>query len=139
RGYVRARPRLRRERDEVVRRAAGPRVRDRGVRVYGDAPPARGGRRLLRPRHPGSVAGLVHARAEGIDGGSPVRGMITRVREEILSEQAREFVALLHRELNPTRLDLLERRKERQRALDGGELPRCLAETQAVREREVRL
>jgi malate synthase len=65
--------------------------------------------------------------------------MITLVREEILSEQAREFVALLHRELNPTRLDLLERRRQRQRALDRGELPRFLAETEDVRKAEWRV
>src|SRR5436309_11357065 len=40
----------------------------------------------------------------------------------------------LHRELNPARLDLLERRRERQRALDGGELPDFVEETRHVRE-----
>jgi malate synthase len=55
-------------------------------------------------------------------------------REEVLTEEAREFVALLHRELNPTRVELLRRRQERQRELDGGALPRFLPETEDVRD-----
>jgi malate synthase len=57
----------------------------------------------------------------------------TLLREEILNEQAREFVALLHRELNPKRLDLLRKRRERQLELDAGTLPRFLPETEEVR------
>ena len=44
------------ERHARVRRAAGARVRARGARLHGDAPPARGRRRLLRPRHAGGLA-----------------------------------------------------------------------------------
>ena len=55
-------------------------------------------------------------------------------QEEVLSKEATAFVELLHRELNPTRLELLERRQERQRELDGGALPGFLPETQAVRD-----
>jgi malate synthase len=58
----------------------------------------------------------------------------TLVREEVLSEQARELVARLHRELNPIRLELLERRRERQLDLDAGELPGFLPETAHIRE-----
>jgi malate synthase len=43
--------------------------------------------------------------------------------EEILSPGALALVAQLHDELNPDRLDLLARRRERQRELDGGALP----------------
>ena len=67
---VRAREGLRRRLDERVRRAAGARVRARGVGLHRDAASARGGRRLLRPRHAGGVAGQRDARAQGIDGGA---------------------------------------------------------------------
>jgi malate synthase len=43
-----------------------------------------------------------------------------------LAPGALAFVAKLHRELNPTRLDLLERRRERQAELDEGVLPKLL-------------
>jgi malate synthase len=43
--------------------------------------------------------------------------------DEILSSRALAFVARLHRELNPTRLELLARRGERQNELDAGALP----------------
>jgi len=60
----------------------------------------------------------------------------TLVGEQILTMQARAFVTRLHRELNPTRLELLERRQERQRELDAGALPGFLPATRAIREGE---
>ena len=54
--------------------------------------------------------------------------------EEILSPAALAFVAKLHRELNPTRLELLERRRERQAELDAGALPDFLPTTRGLRE-----
>src|SRR2546423_4568410 len=59
--------------------------------------------------------------------------------ESILTADALEFVARLHRELNPTRTELLERRHARQRRLDAGERPDFLAETESVRESEWRV
>jgi malate synthase len=56
--------------------------------------------------------------------------------EDILSPEAVAFVEMLHRELNPRRLELLERRHERQLELDGGALPRFRSETKAVRHAE---
>ena len=53
---------------------------------------------------------------------------------EILSADALAFVALLQRELGPRRRELLERRVERQRELDGGARPDFLPETKDVRE-----
>jgi len=53
---------------------------------------------------------------------------------EILTKEALAFVERLHRELNPTRLALLERRHERQLDLDAGESPRFLPETREIRE-----
>jgi malate synthase len=52
----------------------------------------------------------------------------------ILTAEALDFVADLHREFNPTRLDLLSRRAERQERISAGELPDLLEETRAVRE-----
>jgi malate synthase len=54
--------------------------------------------------------------------------------EEILSPAALTFVSKLHRELNPTRLQLLDRRRERQAELDAGALPDFLPATRGVRE-----
>lgn len=54
--------------------------------------------------------------------------------ERILTPEALEFIAVLHREFNPRRLELLEARKKRQAALNAGELPDFPAETLAVRE-----
>jgi malate synthase len=45
---------------------------------------------------------------------------------DVLTPEALAFVAKLHRELNPTRLDLLERRRQRQAELDAGVLPEQL-------------
>jgi malate synthase len=59
--------------------------------------------------------------------------------EAVLTRDALDLVALLHRELNPHRREVLERRHERQAELDGGALPRFLAETRDIREEEWRV
>lgn len=59
--------------------------------------------------------------------------------ERILTPEALAFVAKLHAQLNPRRLELLEARQERQRRFDAGELPHFLPETQAVRESDWRV
>jgi malate synthase len=59
--------------------------------------------------------------------------------EEILSPQAVAFVERLHRELNPRRLELLDRRHERQLELDRGALPDFRADTRAIREGDWRV
>ncbi len=53
---------------------------------------------------------------------------------EILTPEALEFLATLHRRFNGRRLELLARRAERQRAIDAGERPDFLAETAHIRE-----
>ena len=58
---------------------------------------------------------------------------------EILSPEALEFLAALHREFNPRRLQLLEERKRRQAAIDQGEMPRFLTETKSIREQSWRV
>jgi len=51
----------------------------------------------------------------------------------ILTPEALEFYALLHRAFNRTRLTLLEKRKERQADLDRGANPDFLPETEGIR------
>ncbi|MBZ0297003.1 MAG: malate synthase A [Anaerolineae bacterium] len=53
--------------------------------------------------------------------------------DQILTPAALEFVATLHRQFNPRRQELLQRRAERQVRLDNGELPDFLPETANVR------
>jgi malate synthase len=59
--------------------------------------------------------------------------------EEVLTREALDLVARLHRELNPRRRELLERRRDRQAELDGGALPRFLPGTQDLRAAEWRV
>ena len=59
--------------------------------------------------------------------------------ESILTPEALALVALLQRELGPTRLELLERRRERQAQLDAGTRPDFLAETRSIRKGEWRV
>ena len=59
--------------------------------------------------------------------------------EEVLTRDALDLVARLHRELDPRRRELLERRRERQAELDAGALPRFLVETKDVRDAEWRV
>ncbi len=53
--------------------------------------------------------------------------------DDVLTREGLELVARLHRELNPRRRELLERRRERQFELDAGALPGFLPETKDVR------
>ncbi|GAB7389096.1 malate synthase A [Bacillaceae bacterium] len=52
---------------------------------------------------------------------------------EILTRDALRFVAMLHREFNDRREQLLQRRKERQAEIDGGKWPDFLPETEHIR------
>jgi malate synthase len=65
--------------------------------------------------------------------------MSTAVADDVLSREAVAFVELLHRELNPRRLELLERRKERQLELDAGVLPAFREDTRDVRDADWRV
>jgi malate synthase len=55
-------------------------------------------------------------------------------QEEVLTAQALELIARLHRELNARRLDLLAARQERLRALAAGDTLRFLPETAHIRD-----
>ncbi|MEO8038692.1 MAG: malate synthase A [Betaproteobacteria bacterium] len=66
--------------------------------------------------------------------GIDVLAPVTAEFAQILTPEAIDFVARLHRAFNPRRLELLERRKVRQAEIDGGALPDFLPETQHIRE-----
>ena len=53
---------------------------------------------------------------------------------DILTPEAQEFLAALHRRFNGRRLELLEARKVRQAEIDNGKLPDFLPETRQIRE-----
>jgi malate synthase len=67
---------------------------------------------------------------EGLDVVAPARGRA----KEVLSPEALEFVAGLHRRFNPRREELLRAREERQERIAAGELPDFLPETREIRE-----
>jgi malate synthase len=54
--------------------------------------------------------------------------------EAVLTSSALRFLAKLHRTFDARRLQLLQKRVERQQRLDAGELPRFLPETKAIRD-----
>lgn len=65
--------------------------------------------------------------------GVQILGQVTSEFAEILTPEALEFVAKLQRNFNKTRLDLLQKRVERQKEIDAGKLPDFLAETESIR------
>lgn len=65
--------------------------------------------------------------------GMSISGAISPAFAEILTPEALELVATLHRRFNARRLELLERRQQRQADLDAGKLPDFLPETAAIR------
>jgi len=68
-----------------------------------------------------------------------VSGRVTTEFAQILTTEALEFVAKLHREFNARRLTLLARRAARQKEFDAGKLPDFLAETKSIREKDWRV
>jgi malate synthase len=65
-----------------------------------------------------------------------VKGPVEGRASEILTPQALDFVARLQREFGERRLELLQLRDERQRRIDGGEMPQFLVTTSSVRDSE---
>jgi malate synthase len=63
-----------------------------------------------------------------------VRGEQRAEWDPILTPEALQFVAALHREFNPRREELLAKREERKARLDAGERPDFLEETRSIRE-----
>ncbi|HET7087074.1 MAG TPA: malate synthase A [Anaerolineae bacterium] len=70
-----------------------------------------------------------HLFADGVH----VSAQITPEFAEILTPEAMRFVAKLEREFRERRHDLLNRRAERQAAIDAGEFPEFLVATQGIR------
>jgi malate synthase len=68
--------------------------------------------------------------AEGIE----IKAPITPEFAEILTPEAMNFVAKLHRAFDARRHDLLRRREERQAEFDAGKMPDFLPETASIRE-----
>jgi malate synthase len=68
--------------------------------------------------------------AQGVE----VRAAVEGPGEEVLTDDALEFVAGLHRRFNPVREQLLAARAERQQRIAAGELPDFLPETREIRE-----
>ncbi|MEA3192066.1 MAG: malate synthase [Betaproteobacteria bacterium] len=65
-----------------------------------------------------------------------VSGRVTADFAQILTSEALEFIAKLHRRFEPRRQELLARRATRQKEFDGGALPDFLAETKKIRDAE---
>src|SRR3954468_10223973 len=70
---------------------------------------------------------------EGV-GGLRISGARQDRQDEVLTPQALELIARLHRELNARRLDLLAARQDRLRALVAGDTLRFLPETAHIRD-----
>ena len=66
--------------------------------------------------------------------GIEILGSAAKEQAEILTTEAMEFVASLARRFDARRLELLERRKARQKELDAGKFPDFLPETRSIRE-----
>ncbi|MCB1033283.1 MAG: malate synthase A, partial [Acidobacteria bacterium] len=67
-----------------------------------------------------------------VEVGKPLEGSA----KVILTPEALDFVAELHRVFEPRRQELLRRRRERVLGLSGGHRPGFLAETRAIRDGE---
>lgn len=65
--------------------------------------------------------------------GIQITGELTPAVDEVLTPDALEFVAHLHRTFDPRRMALLQRRVERQQEIDGGLVPGFLPETAHIR------
>src|SRR5439155_17841862 len=68
-----------------------------------------------------------------------VSGRVTAEFAQILTPQALDFVAKLHRAFEARRRELLARRAARQKEFDAGKLPDFLPETKKIRESEWRV
>ncbi len=65
--------------------------------------------------------------------GMQISGRVTPEYAEILTPEALGYLAKLHRYFNARRLELLQRRADRQREIDSGKLPDFLPETRSIR------
>src|SRR3954454_15440914 len=75
---------------------------------------------------------VVMTTIEGVE----IRAEVPAEWEAVLTPDALNFIALLQREFNPRREELLANRQARKQRLDAGELPDFLPETREIRESE---
>ncbi|MBA2336470.1 MAG: malate synthase A [Acidimicrobiia bacterium] len=68
-----------------------------------------------------------------MDRGVTITGSIAAGYDKILTDEALAFIAGLHRRFDPVRRELLDARAERQRRIDGGEMPDFLDATADIR------
>src|SRR3989441_9692007 len=68
-----------------------------------------------------------------------VLGRVSAEFAEILTLEALDFIADLHRQFEPQRQDLLARRAARQKEFDRGKLPDFLPDTRKMREQQWRV
>ena len=66
--------------------------------------------------------------------GVEVLASVAGAHRDILTLAALDFFCALQREFNPRRLELLQQRQVRQKAIDQGELPGFLPETKSIRD-----
>ena len=62
------------------------------------------------------------------------KAALTPAYKEILTEEAQNFIIALQEKFNARRIELLEKREQRQADIDKGIMPTFLAETKAIRE-----
>ncbi|MGI8825721.1 MAG: malate synthase A [Chloroflexota bacterium] len=79
-------------------------------------------------------AGTATAEKTNYPEGVEINAPISKEYSEILTPEAVSFVAKLHREFNPRRVELLQRRQDVQRQIDDGKLPDFLPETKQIRQ-----
>ena len=71
-----------------------------------------------------------------LKGGSLSYGKTVSRYDEILSDEALQFVQEIHEEFKYKRLELLDRRKKRQKAIDSGKKLDFLKETKEIRDKK---
>ncbi|MBL0079755.1 MAG: malate synthase A [Bacteroidetes bacterium] len=69
-----------------------------------------------------------------VPNGVEIKGTFSEEFNKILTPEALEFVVDLQRKFNKRRIELLQRRVERQKGLDAGILPDFLPETKSIRD-----
>src|SRR2546426_2319561 len=90
---------------------------------------------VMTPTQVGPAGSAPSNPREGFD----LRGAVAPEYADILAPDALRFVADLHRAFEPTRQELLRRRRVRQKEISDGRLPDFLPDTKRIREAEWRV
>ncbi|GAA96247.1 hypothetical protein E5Q_02911 [Mixia osmundae IAM 14324] len=93
---------------------------------------------ILLPVHPAiakaSQTQNINMSSQKLPPGVRINGPVEKAHEAILTPEALQFLAVLHRNFNPTRKALLQRRQLYQATLDAGALPDFFPETKSIRD-----